>query len=292
LHAPPRFSRQVFLLALLAALGTTAAYAAASDPQSTPAQCNPVPAVNWLIAEPVGRTPQEFLALLESDPTFRALFSGVAIRAGPPPTLIIAFPELEDPTAVIVRLPPGQLQSVRWPIGEIVCPLAPDRLAPVVEYYNTRLDHYFQTADPGEQAAIDQGDVGADWVRTGESFLATLPSCAARAYSSGLAGVYRFFGVPGIGPNSHFFTASPLECAIVEAKYPGWAFEGTAFWVSPAAGDTCAPPSKPVYRLYNNGKGGEPNHRYTIDLDVVATMIASGWVLEGAAWCADSVNGP
>jgi hypothetical protein len=37
----------------------------------------------------------------------------------------------------------------------------------------------------------------------------------------------------------------------------------------------------PVYRLYNNGQGGAPNHRYTIDLTVRAQMIAQGWVPEG-----------
>jgi hypothetical protein len=212
--------------ALVAGLGAMPAGAATLDSKSAVAPCNPVPAVNWLIAEPVGRTPQESLAQLDSDPAFRALFAGLAIRAEPPPTLIVE----------------------------------------------------------GEQAAIDRGDVG-DWMRTGEGFVAMLPSCAARAYASGLAGVYRFFGVPGVGPNSHFFTASPLECGVVEANYPGWAFEGTAFWVRPASGETCAPPGKPVYRLYNNSRGGEPNHRYTVDTGVVATMVASGWLLEGIVWC-------
>jgi hypothetical protein len=42
---------------------------------------------------------------------------------------------------------------------------------------------------------------------------------------------YRFFGVPGVGPNSHFFTHSPTECLAVVTKYPGWAFEGSPFWV-------------------------------------------------------------
>ena len=285
---PSRFKIPFFVFALAAGCGawlTFATHAAVAQPAA--AICNPVPAVNWLIAEPVGRTPQEFLAQLDSDPAFRALFRDLVIRAGPPPTLIISFPELENPFAVIQQLPQGQLQSVRWPIDEVVCPLAPDRLAPVVEYYNTRLDHYFQTADAGEQAAIDRGDVGADWVRTGKSFVALLPSCPARAYSSGREGVYRFFGVPGIGPNSHFFTASLLECKFIDLNYPGWAFEGTAFWVNPAYGDACTPPTKPVYRLYNNGKGGTPNHRYTVDPDVVATMTAAGWVLEEVAWCAD-----
>ena len=130
-----RSSGWCLLFALVAGLSAAPAGAAALDAKLTIAQCNPVPAVNWLIAEPAGRTPQEFLALLDSDPAFRALFAGLAIRAGPPPTLIVAFPEL--------------------------------------------------------------------------------------------------------------------------------------------------------YRLYNNSKGGDPNHRYTVDTDVVATMVASGWLLEGVVWCAN-----
>ena len=37
----------------------------------------------------------------------------------------------------------------------------------------------------------------------------------------------------------------------------------------------------PVYRLYNQGQGGAPNHRYTTDLGVRSQMLAQGWVPEG-----------
>lgn len=37
-----------------------------------------------------------------------------------------------------------------------------------------------------------------------------------------------------------------------------------------------------VYRLFNNGQGGAPNHRYTTSLDTRASMISQGWVPEGA----------
>jgi hypothetical protein len=36
-----------------------------------------------------------------------------------------------------------------------------------------------------------------------------------------------------------------------------------------------------VFRLYNNGQGGAPNHRYTTDAAVRAAMIAAGWAPEG-----------
>jgi len=37
----------------------------------------------------------------------------------------------------------------------------------------------------------------------------------------------------------------------------------------------------PVYRLYNNGHGGAPNHRYTTNTAVRAQMLAQGWIPEG-----------
>jgi len=43
----------------------------------------------------------------------------------------------------------------------------------------------------------------------------------------------------------------------------------------------CPPPSVPLYRLYNNGQGAAPNHRYTTRQEVRATMITAGWIPEG-----------
>jgi hypothetical protein len=37
----------------------------------------------------------------------------------------------------------------------------------------------------------------------------------------------------------------------------------------------------PVYRLYNNGQDGAPNHRYTTSLATRANMLNSGWISEG-----------
>jgi hypothetical protein len=37
-----------------------------------------------------------------------------------------------------------------------------------------------------------------------------------------------------------------------------------------------------LYRLYNNGQGGAPNHRLTTDRATRDAMTAQGWVAEGA----------
>jgi hypothetical protein len=38
----------------------------------------------------------------------------------------------------------------------------------------------------------------------------------------------------------------------------------------------------PVFRLYNNGMGGAPNHRFTTDAAVRSQMLDAGWIPEGA----------
>jgi hypothetical protein len=45
----------------------------------------------------------------------------------------------------------------------------------------------------------------------------------------------------------------------------------------------------PLYRLYNNGQGQAPNHRYTTSVVVRVSMIAAGWIPEGNG--ADGVIG-
>jgi hypothetical protein len=64
---------------------------------------------------------------------------------------------------------------------------------------------------------------------------------------------------------------------------PLWQFEGAPFAVREADGEgSCGAQLIPLYRFYNNGKGGAPNHRYTTNPALRASMIASGWVPEGS----------
>ena len=156
-------------------------------------------------------------------------------------------------------------------------PGAGERIA--IEYYNASLDHYFMTAEPDEAAMLDAGVIVPGWQRTGYTFkvwsrdnAAGLPAC-------------RFFGTPGLGPNSHFFTILANECATVQ-RNPMWTFEGIAFRAEiPDAAGACAADRVPVIRLYNNGKGGEANHRYLTSHSEIAAMLLEGWIIEGAVFC-------
>ena len=72
----------------------------------------------------------------------------------------------------------------------------------------------FITASKTEQALLDQGAFGA-WARTGATF---------RAYAtaeSGTQPVCRFYGLASAGLNSHFYSASPAECADVAVRFAG-----------------------------------------------------------------------
>lgn len=77
----------------------------------------------------------------------------------------------------------------------------------------------------------------------------------------------------------HFFmTSNPDEIeALDHGILSGWVRTGLAFHAHP----TPMAGTRPVCGLYNNGKGGAPNHRYTAELSVRASMIEADWTPEG-----------
>lgn len=158
-----------------------------------------------------------------------------------------------------------------------------------VEFHHAALDHYFLTADPVEIDGLDRG-VFSGWQRTGES-LGVLRSDAGVGGS--YVSVCRFYGRPERGLASHFYSASPDECAAVEAGFDGaWIKEhDDAFYVVPAdvATGSCPADTVPVFRLWNLRP--DTNHRYTTSSAIRDEMIARGFVPEGygpdrVAFCA------
>ncbi len=159
--------------------------------------------------------------------------------------------------------------------------MAADTVTPVaIEYFNAALGHYFLTAFPVEGAALDAGAFGGAWRRTGFGF------GVFTAGEPATVGVCRFFGVPGRGPNSHFYTGDAAECAGLEAN-PLWRFEANAFAARMPQAGACPATTRPVYRLYNNpATVADVNHRFTTDGATYAAMQAAGWIGEGVAMCA------
>ena len=154
---------------------------------------------------------------------------------------------------------------------------------PVLEFYNTRLNHYFITADVAEASAIDAGAAGPGWQRSGRGFRAWTAKAGVAVDAKP---VCRFYGTPGVGPNSHFYTANAAECDAVRND-PGWRYEGVAFYSIVPGGGGCPTGMQRVLRAYNNRfSQNDSNHRYTTDPDIIVAMQQQGWSDEGAVLCA------
>lgn len=176
--------------------------------------------------------------------------------------------------------------------AQVFPPSDDEGLLEVVEYYNTILEHYFITASTGEQAMLDQIDPAEGWQRTGESFQALAPGQRLAA-----SNVCRFYGSQYLGPNSHFYSDTALECRFLQQLQESipddqsrWNFEGWGMSVIPrAASDSqpCPEDAIPVYRGYNNGfaLGKDSNHRYVTDPALLDEMVPEGWIKEGIAFC-------
>lgn len=143
-----------------------------------------------------------------------------------------------------------------------------------VEYHHEGFDHYFLTALPDEIAKLDAGTF-AGWSRTGEAIQ------VFHAAVDGSDPVCRFFSAAFAPKSSHFYTADAGECAKVKAN-ADWTFEGSVFRLArPDAAGGCPSGTRPVYRLYNDGRSGAPNHRYTASVGTRDRTRGWGWVSEG-----------
>ncbi len=153
---------------------------------------------------------------------------------------------------------------------------APDPLATgyALEYYNAPLDHYYISASASDIAALDSGQF-MGWARTGNAF---------KVYAdpaSNANPVCRFYIPPAVG-DSHFYTASPAECADAVVRFPMFMLESeSVFYVNlpDAVSGACPADMVPVYRVWN----GRPdsNHRYMTDPSLRDQMVAKGYVAEG-----------
>jgi hypothetical protein len=54
----------------------------------------------------------------------------------------------------------------------------------------------------------------------------------------------------------------------------------------------CAANRVPVIRMYNNGKGGQANHRYLTSHSEVGVMLGQGWIVEGPVFCTPRSRSP
>jgi len=152
--------------------------------------------------------------------------------------------------------------------------------ADAVEYYYSAWNFYFMTSFTSEINALDGGAFGGAWQRTGQTFKVwpqTNPSAVE---------VCRFFSTAIFAPkSSHVYTPFASECDFIKtnpADVAAWQFENIAFYIQLAdANGMCGAGTIPLYRAFNQGMGGAPNHRYMTSLTILNQMIAAGWTFEG-----------
>jgi cytochrome c553 len=151
----------------------------------------------------------------------------------------------------------------------------------VVEYHNAAFDHYFITPVPAEIALLDaKTPPFQDWSRTGFTFNGYANATAP----AGSVAICRFFNSTFAPKSSHFYAPHGLGCEVTITNFPDWVLEDDKLFNSmlPDASGACPQGTIPVYRLYNNGMGGAPNHRFVTSSAERQNMINAGYVAEGA----------
>ena len=150
----------------------------------------------------------------------------------------------------------------------------PSLAVEAVQYFHAGFGHYFLTASEDEKTKLDSGFFQG-WKRTGESFYLYPPGTA------GTNDLHRFFSTGFGEKSSHFFTHIPVEAELVMHN-PDWQYEGIVGAVRPlAANGECPADAGPVFRAYNDGMGGAPNHSHTMSTDKQEALLGMGYVAEG-----------
>ena len=203
---------------------------------------------------------------------------------------------LTSPLECVAAVTPGALNHVKIAIGDTadgildtavflaeggvrspgVGPLTTTSiLVKAIEYYHADFDHFFVTTISDEVRKLDDGTF-VGWVRTGHAFNVFLSG------TPDTAEVCRFFSTAFTPKSSHFYTPFVAECVSVKQN-PNWQFEAAVFnMLLPNPDGSCPAGTQALYRVYNDGMGAAPNHRYTTDAGVFGDMQALGWKPEGA----------
>ncbi len=174
----------------------------------------------------------------------------------------------------------------RWSSGTLLfaaLPAAAVQAVTVVEFYNATLGHYFMTPLAGEIQALDSHQF-VGWARTGLSF----DAYAKDSHPASAVAICRMYNDHFNGTSTHFYGPRDTDCAATQQHFPDWTFEDPElFDAQPAnAQEICPAGQYPIYRVYNNGKGGAPNHRFTNSPELVQQMVAQGYAAEtGVRWC-------
>lgn len=184
---------------------------------------------------------------------------------------VVAAPQFMTSFGIHVKHP-----GAGWP-----GPDAP--VMPVTEYYHEGFDHAFITADEDEQVALDSRQFAGWELTTLDTFSPVAKYGFYReAGRPHTTPVCRFFSASFAPKSSHFYTADPAECERVKSN-ADWIYEGVVGHV--VTYGFCDGSVAPLFRLYNNGRGGAPSHRYTTLRYQRDYYVGAGWTDEGVLGC-------
>jgi len=158
--------------------------------------------------------------------------------------------------------------------GSATAPPPSGATVTIKEYFHAAFGHYFITASAAEIGLLDAGKFDG-WSSTGRSFK------AYQNQGAGTVAVCRFFTEAFAPKSSHFYAPRGVGCE--EAfNNKDWQYEGDVFYAVVASdAGACPAGTQPIYRLYNMGQTGAPNHRYTNDPAVRSQMLSQNFQPEG-----------
>jgi hypothetical protein len=124
----------------------------------------------------------------------------------------------------------------------------------VYEFYHPQTQHYFITSYADEIALLSRA----------RSRRGSPPGIVQVWSGVGTNNpVCRFYTDKFASKPSHFYSSVPAECPGL-ANGGVWTLEApNAFYLMSGASGSCPSGTMPLYRIYNNGLSGAPNHRYT-----------------------------
>ena len=163
---------------------------------------------------------------------------------------------------------------------------APDMT--VVEYFHSASGHYFMTGSADDQRLLESAPANASFAPTGRSFAAWSAGNTSRPTEA--IAVARFFSPASA---SHVFTSKSSDISLLRSlpatnSGSGFVDEGTAFFALAPANGRCDLGQKAIFRAFNNRPDG--NHRYSNELELHATMVASGFSDDAVAFCSTGVS--
>jgi hypothetical protein len=175
---------------------------------------------------------------------------------------------------LLVSISVGVLAALASPARSAV------QVVTLIEYHHSIFDHYFVTPVPAEIALLDAHQPPFEsWSRTGMTFNAY----ANLGAPAGSVANCRFFNDHFAPKSSHFYAPHGFGCEATLSLFPDWTLEDGALFntMLPDAAGNCPAGTIPLYRLYNQGQGGAPNHRFVTSLVERQNMLNKGYAPEG-----------